>query len=120
MLQLTNAKARSVIAVARAAADGALDAQELSLLDDETLITRLTQLPGIGRWSAEWFIARTLGRPRVVAGDLGVRKAVARLYGLAVMPTEEQVRDLTAHWGAAATFVQSLALHDQAVAAGVA
>lgn len=119
-LQLTNAKSRSVIAVAQAAARGDMSAGELATLDDEALITRLTQLPGIGRWSAEWFLARTLGRPRVVAGDLGVRKAVARVYGLATMPSEQQVRELTAHWGAAATFVQSLALHDLAVAAGVA
>ncbi|CAN5817898.1 hypothetical protein BH24CHL6_BH24CHL6_01670 [soil metagenome] len=75
----------------------------------------MTQLPGIGRWSAEWFLARTLGRPRVVAGDLGVRKAVARLYGRAALPSEEEVRELTAHWGSAATLVQQLALHDLAV-----
>jgi DNA-3-methyladenine glycosylase II len=115
-IQLTNAKSRSLIAVAEAATRGELNASELATLDDEALISRLTQLPGIGRWSAEWFLARTLGRPRVVAGDLGVRKAVARLYGLAAMPSEQQVRDLTAHWGPAALFVQSLALHDLAVA----
>ncbi len=83
-------------------------------MDDEQLIAHLTQLRGIGRWSAEWFLARTLGRPRVVAGDLGVRKAIGRLYG-AGMPSETETRRLTEHWGAAATVAQALALHDQYV-----
>jgi DNA-3-methyladenine glycosylase II len=118
-LQLTNAKARAVVATARAARDGELNADELAALDDEALIAYLTRLPGIGRWSAEWFLARTLGRPRVVAGDLGVRKAVGRLYDVA-MPTELEVRRLTEHWADAATLAQALALHDLAVSPGPA
>lgn len=114
-LQLTTVKARSVIASAQAAVAGEVEARELSALSDDALIGHLTRLPGIGRWSAEWFLARTLGRPRVVAGDLGVRKAVGRLYD-AGMPKEEEVRRLTAHWGDAAGVVQAMALHDLAVA----
>jgi DNA-3-methyladenine glycosylase II len=120
-LQLTNAKSRSVIACAQAAVRGELQAADLVPLEDEQLIERLTRLPGIGRWSAEWFLARTLGRPRVVAGDLGVRKAVGRMYPNAgPLPPEEQVRAMTGHWGVSATLVQTLALHDLAVASGVA
>ena len=114
-LQLTRAKARSVIACARVALDGQLGRVELDALEDEQLIERLTRLPGIGRWSAEWFLARTLGRPRVVAGDLGVRKAVGRLYATRGLPTEQEVRRLTAHWGPAAALAQAIALHDLAV-----
>jgi DNA-3-methyladenine glycosylase II len=110
-LQLTNAKARAVIATARAATARELRIDDLERMEDETLISHLTRLPGIGRWSAEWFLSRTLGRPRVVAGDLGVRKAVGRLYG-AGMPSEEETRRLTRHWGAASTVAQALALHD--------
>ena len=110
-LQLTYAKARAVVATARAATAGELRLGDLERMDDEQLIAHLIQLPGIGRWSAEWFLARTLGRPRVVAGDLGVRKAVGRLYS-AGMPSEDETRRLTEHWGAAATVVQALALHD--------
>lgn len=117
-LQLTTAKSRAVIACARAVVEGRLERAELERLGDDELIERLTLLPGIGRWSAEWFLARTLGRPRVVAGDLGVRKAVARLYGLQVLPGEADVRQLTAHWGAAASVAQVLALHDLAVREG--
>jgi DNA-3-methyladenine glycosylase II len=114
-LQLTRAKARAVIAVGEAGVSGALDLATLAAMDDDALITHLTQIRGIGRWSAEWFIARTLGRPRVVAGDLGVRKAVGRLYLGGAMPSEEQVRRLTAHWGASASHVQVVALHDLVV-----
>lgn len=114
-LQLTTAKARAVIEVARAAQAGDLRLDQLDALADERLIAHLTGLRGIGRWSAEWFLARTLGRPRVVAGDLGVRKAVGRVYDLPVMPTELEVRRATAHWGAAATHAQALALHDLAL-----
>lgn len=113
-LQLTTAKARSVIAVAEAGVAGELKGHDLAALGDEELITYLTRLRGIGRWSAEWFLARTLGRPRVVAGDLGVRKAVGHLYETGPLPSEDEVRRLTAHWGASATIVQALALHDLA------
>ena len=113
-LQLTTAKSQSVIAVAQATRAGELRLDRLEAMDDEGLIAHLTGLRGIGRWSAEWFLARTLGRPRVVAGDLGVRKAIGRLYQTAVVPTEIEVRRATDHWGAAATHAQALALHDLA------
>jgi DNA-3-methyladenine glycosylase II len=115
-LQLTTRKAASVIACARAAVAGELDPSQLAAFSDEALIAHLTLLPGIGRWSAEWFLARTLGRPRVVAGDLGVRKAIGRLYATPGLPGEDDVRRLTAHWGAAAGVAQALALHDLATA----
>jgi DNA-3-methyladenine glycosylase II len=110
-LQLTTVKARSVISVAQAALDGALDLAELAGLEDQAVVERLTGLFGIGRWSAEWFLARTLGRPTVVAGDLGVRKAVGRAYFSGEMPTEAEVRAATAHWGEAAGVAQQLLLH---------
>ena len=110
-LQLTTAKAKSVIAVAQAVLDGGLALEELAALGDEAVIARLTALYGIGRWSAEWFLARSLGRPAVVAGDLGVRKAVGRAYFGGRMPSETEVRTATAHWGAAAGVAQQLLLN---------
>ena len=110
-LQLTTVKARAVIAVARAVMDGSLETDGLAALDDETVVDRLTTLFGIGRWSAEWFLARTLGRPTVVAGDLGVRKAVGRAYFDGRMPSEAEVRVATRHWGAAAGVAQQLLLN---------
>ncbi|MGI8703907.1 MAG: DNA-3-methyladenine glycosylase family protein [Candidatus Limnocylindrales bacterium] len=110
VLQLTTAKSRSLAGCAGAVASGQLSMAELRLLDDEAVIERLVELPGIGRWSAEWFLARTLGRPRVVAGDLGVRKAIGAAYLAGRMPSEAEVRQLTAHWGDAAGIAQQLLL----------
>lgn len=114
-LQLTTAKARSVIAVARAVMEGRLEFVDLDALEDQALVDRLVSLPGIGPWTADWFLARTLGRPRIVAGDLGVRKAVGRVYLDGRLPSEAEVRDLTAHWGAGAGVAQQLILNDLAL-----
>jgi DNA-3-methyladenine glycosylase II len=119
-LQFTTRKAESIIGVANAVLGGSLDRESLAALTDEQVIAQLVTLQGIGRWSAEWLLARTFGRPVVVAGDLGVRKAVGRAYfdrqgetpptPLGVMPTEQQVRERTAHWGEAAGVAQQLLL----------
>jgi len=77
---------------------------------DEEIIKRLTSLRGIGRWTAEWILARTFGRPCVVAGDLAIRKAVGRAYLGQAYPLESEVRRATAHWGAAAGIAQVLLL----------
>jgi DNA-3-methyladenine glycosylase II len=111
-LQFTNAKAAAIIATARAALEGELDRDTLARLDDAEVIARLVRLPGVGPWTAEWFLARTLGRPRVVGGDLGVRKAVGRAYFAGRLPSEDDTRRATAHWGAAAGVAQQLLLHD--------
>ncbi len=71
---------------------------------------RSSRLRGIGTWSAEWILARSLGRPRVVAGDLGVRKAVGRAYFGQDIVSEADVRAATAHWGEAALVAQALIL----------
>ncbi len=110
-LQFTNRKAEYIIGLAEAVASGRLDLSALPSLADEEVIARLTALRGIGVWTAEWLLARTLGRPRVVAGDLGVRKAVGLAYLGGGLPTEEEVRRLTAQWGAAAGMAQALVLH---------
>jgi DNA-3-methyladenine glycosylase II len=71
-------KAECVIGLARSDVD--LDA--LATLPDDEVKARLVTLPGIGEWTADWFLARHLARPRAwPAGDLGLRKAVERFYG---------------------------------------
>jgi len=113
-LQFSNAKAVAIVTFAGAVAAGRLRLDELWALPDEQVIDRLVAFPGIGRWTAEWLLARTLGRPRVVAGDLGVRKAVGAAYLDGRMPSPTEVRAATAHWGAAAGVAQQLLLHSLA------
>ncbi len=113
-LQFTTRKAEYIVGLAQAVASGSLDAAQLAALPDDAVVAQLSALRGIGRWTAEWILARTLARPRVVAGDLGVRKAVGMAYlsGLGdPLPSEDAVREATAHWGASALVAQNLLLY---------
>lgn len=118
-LQFTTRKAEYIISTAQACADGTLSTETLAELSDDEVIARLTALRGIGLWSAEWILARVLGRPRVVAGDLAVRKAVGQTYLGTLLPPEPEVRRATAHWGEAAGVAQVLVLQSLAGGTGV-
>ncbi len=110
-LQFTTSKSVSIVATAQALLRENLSAATLVDLPDEDVIARLITIKGIGPWSAEWVLARTLGRPQVVAGDLAVRKAVGLAYLDTPLPSEAEVRSATAHWGASAGTAQALLLH---------
>lgn len=110
-LQFTTRKAEYIVDVARRIASRTLDLDALAAAPDAEIIAQLTAIRGIGRWTAEWYLARTLGRPVVVSGDLGVRKAIGAAYLDGAMPDESQVRELTAHWGDAACVAQELVLY---------
>lgn len=110
-LQFTQRKAEYIVGVAQAIASGELRITDLAALPNEEVVKRLTRLRGIGRWTAEWILVRTLGRSRVVAGDLGVRKAVGAAYLNDPSPTEQTVRRATRHWGESACLAQALLLH---------
>jgi len=74
-------KAEYVVGLARAD----IDLQALAALDDDEVRARLTAVRGLGAWTAEWFLARHLARPRAwPAGDLALRKAGDVLYGVEV------------------------------------
>jgi DNA-3-methyladenine glycosylase II len=78
ILGFSGRKAEYVVGLARSD----LDLTGLGALTDDEIKERLTALPGIGEWTADWFLARHLARPRAwPAGDLAVRKAVSRFYG---------------------------------------
>jgi DNA-3-methyladenine glycosylase II len=110
-LQFTTRKAEYITALALAVQEGTCDLMALREQSDAEVIRHLTHIRGIGRWTAEWFLARALGRPCVVAGDLGVRKAVGAGYLQGRLASEAEVRELTAHWGEAAGVAQQLMLH---------
>jgi DNA-3-methyladenine glycosylase II len=80
-----------------------IDLDGLALLSDDEVKSRLVALPGIGEWTADWFLARHLARPEAwPAGDLGLRKAALRFYGV-TDPRELQARfsrfaNLAAHY----------------------
>ena len=78
-LGFSRRKAECVVGLARSD----VDLRALTTLPDDEVKARLVALPGIGEWTADWFLARHLARPRAwPAGDLGLRKAVERFYGV--------------------------------------
>jgi 3-methyladenine DNA glycosylase/8-oxoguanine DNA glycosylase len=80
-LGFSRRKAEYVVALARSD----LDLDGLAALPDDDVREAIVALRGLGPWTAEWFLARHLGRPRAwPAGDLALRKAAALLYGLDV------------------------------------
>ena len=99
VLQFSTHKAESVVAVAEALASRKLVQEELAEMEDAEAMQALVALRGIGAWSAEWILVRCLGRARVVAGDLGVKKAVAIAYLGKEIAGEDEVRRAVAHWG---------------------
>jgi DNA-3-methyladenine glycosylase II len=67
--------------------------------DDEEAIALLTQIKGIGRWSAEIYLLFAEGRADVFpAGDLAVLVEIGRLLGLPEKPSEKQLRELAEPW----------------------
>ena len=79
--------------------DGRLDAKALAALADDELIAALTEVPGIGPWTAQGALILALGREDVVLpGDLALRKAVRTVYRLDHLPAEEEVLALAEKW----------------------
>jgi len=89
---LSTAKARYVRNLAEHVLDGSLPVQSLHELSDDEIIGALTQVKGIGRWSAQMFLMFRLGRPDVLPElDLGVQKGIQKAYRLRRLPTPKQV-----------------------------
>ena len=79
--------------------DGELDLKRLPELPDEDVIAELTEIKGVGRWTAEMFLIFHLGRPDVLsAGDLGIRRAIQIVYGLDELPGPEEMERLAEPW----------------------
>jgi DNA-3-methyladenine glycosylase II len=90
-LGFSGRKADYVLALARSG----LDYDALSVLADDEVKTALVALPGIGEWTADWFLARHLARPRAwPAGDLALRKVVSAFYGDGRQLTIQEVREI--------------------------
>lgn len=79
--------------------DGALPLESLDRMSDEDAIAALTQVKGIGRWTAEMFLMFRLHRPDVLpVGDLGIVKAVQKVYGLRKVPTADRLVRIGDAW----------------------
>jgi DNA-3-methyladenine glycosylase II len=80
-------------------ASGELPIETLHELSDEEIISALTQVKGIGRWTAQMFLMFRLGRPDVLPDlDLGIQKGIQRAYRLRKLPAPERVKKIGAKW----------------------
>ncbi len=96
---LSNAKVRYLRDLAEHVQAGELELEALPGLGDEDVIAALTEVKGLGEWTAHMFLIFHLERPDVLpVGDLGVRRAIERAYGLEDMPGPEDMRRLAEPW----------------------
>ncbi len=80
-------------------ADGELELGRLPELEDEEVIEELTQIKGIGRWTAEMFLMFHLGRPDVLStGDLGIRRGAQLAYGWDELPKPAELEAVAEAW----------------------
>lgn len=78
---------------------GKLDMKAISKMDDDEVIAQLTQVKGIGRWTAEMFLIFSLGRMDVFpVGDLGLRRGVQIAFSLNEMPKPKDTEKFGDRW----------------------
>jgi len=98
-LGLSKQKTIYIRDLARHTRDGKVVFEELAALEDAAVIERLTIVKGIGVWTAHMFLIFALRRPDVLpVGDLGVRNALRKAYGLKELPTPAEMEAMAQRW----------------------
>ena len=96
---MSTRKGETLRALAERFVDGRLSAEALSRMSDAEVEAVLTEVPGIGPWTARGFLLVGLDRPDVfLTGDLALRRAVQRVYGFDHRPSEEEMAALADRW----------------------
>jgi DNA-3-methyladenine glycosylase II len=79
--------------------DGTIKSNELQAMSDEEIVAELTKIKGIGRWTVEMLLIFRLSRPDVFpAGDLGIVKAVQKVYKLRKTPDAKRLHAIAERW----------------------
>jgi DNA-3-methyladenine glycosylase II len=96
---LSKQKAAYILDLANHVGDGRLKLQRIGRLPDSEVIDALIAVKGIGVWTAQMFLIFSLGRLDVLPhGDLGVRMAIQKLYGLDELPSRETCHRIAEPW----------------------
>jgi DNA-3-methyladenine glycosylase II len=96
---LSARKGETLRVLAERFVDGRLSDEALSRLTDDEIEAVLTEVPGIGPWTAHGFLLVALDRPDVMLpGDLALRRAVRRAYELDQLPSEQEMVELAERW----------------------
>ena len=92
-------KGETLRALAERFVDGRLSEKAFSRMTDEEIEAALTEVPGIGPWTARGFLLVALDRPDVfLSGDLALRHAIQREYGYEHLPTDQELVELSDRW----------------------
>jgi DNA-3-methyladenine glycosylase II len=106
---MSRAKASYLLDLAQRQADGVIDLENMTGLDDSEAITALTAVRGIGLWSAQMFLLAQLRRSDILpAGDMGIRRAVERAWELPALPSIKAVEAMGAAWAPYRTYAAAL------------
>ena len=98
-LGLSTQKTAYIRDLARHTRDKTVIFEDLSALSDEAVIERLTVVKGIGVWTAHMFLIFALRRNDILpTGDLGIRSAIRKAYGLAELPAPAQMEEIARQW----------------------
>jgi DNA-3-methyladenine glycosylase II len=96
---LSRAKIEYIRGLAQAVKNGELDFASIAKCGDEEVITKLTTLSGVGRWTAEMFLIFGLGRPDVLSvHDAGLKKGFKVTYRLPQMPSAPEMLSISEPW----------------------
>jgi DNA-3-methyladenine glycosylase II len=96
---LSARKGATLRALAERFVDGRLSDAALERMTDEEVEATLTEVPGIGPWSAHGFLLVALNRPDVfLTGDIALRRAIQRVYGFDHVPSEAELIELSGRW----------------------
>jgi len=94
-------KARYLTGLAQAVIEGQFDLEEIEKLDDKQAVQRLCTLQGVGRWTAEYFLLRGLGRTHIFPGDdVGARNHLQRWLRLSQPMNYDEVHQSLKQWDA--------------------
>ena len=92
-------KGATLRALAERFVDGRLSDEALSRMTDDEVEAALTEVPGIGPWTAHGFLLVALDRPDVfLSGDIALRRAIQKAYEIDHVPTEDEMTQLSERW----------------------
>lgn len=96
---LPETRARQIFDLARSVVRRDIDLEALREMENDDIVDELTEIPGVGPWTADMFLVFHLERPDVLlAGDVSLQNAVQEFYDLEERPSEEELREIAEDW----------------------